>query len=94
MEYLFLALHFQSVCVPCFEVGLLYTTYKGVLFLLPFSQSLSFGLERIYSRSFLQFNPFTFKVIINRYDPIAIYFIVLGSGLYTLSVFPVLESIL
>ena len=31
--------------------------------------------------------PFTFKVIIDTYDPIAIYFIVLGLGLYTLSVF-------
>ena len=30
-----------------------------------------------------------FKVIIDKYDPIAIYFIVLGSSLYTLSVFPV-----
>ena len=35
------------------------------------------------------FDPFTFKVIIDKYDPIAIYFIVLGSSLYTLSVFPV-----
>ena len=35
------------------------------------------------------FNPFTFKVIIDKYDPIAIYFIVLGLSLYTLSVFPV-----
>ena len=35
------------------------------------------------------FNPFTFKVIIDKYDPITIYFIVLGSGLYTLFVFPV-----
>ena len=33
--------------------------------------------------------PFTFKVIINKYDPVTIYFIVLGSGLYTLFVFPV-----
>ena len=31
------------------------------------------------------FNPFTFKVIIDKYDPIAIYFVVLGSSLYTLS---------
>ena len=31
----------------------------------------------------------TFKVIIDKYDPIAIYFVVLGSSLYTLSVFPV-----
>ena len=33
------------------------------------------------------FNPFTFKVIIDKYDPIAIYFIVLGSSLYTLLCF-------
>ena len=35
------------------------------------------------------FNAFTFKVIIDKYDPVAIYFIVLASSLYTLSVFPV-----
>ena len=35
------------------------------------------------------FNPFTFKVIIDKYDAVAIYFIVLGSSLYTLFVFPV-----
>ena len=35
------------------------------------------------------FNPFMFKVIIDNYDPIAIYFIVLGSSLYTLFVFPI-----
>ena len=29
-----------------------------------------------------------FKVIIDKYDPVAIYFIVLGSSLYTLFVFP------
>ena len=29
------------------------------------------------------FNPFMFKVIIDKYDPIAIFFIVLGSSLYT-----------
>ena len=34
-------------------------------------------------------NPFTFKVITDKYDPIAIYFIVLGSNLYTIFVFPV-----
>ena len=32
------------------------------------------------------FNPFTFKVITDKYDPVAIYFIVLGSNLYTLFV--------
>jgi len=35
------------------------------------------------------FNPFTFKVITDKYDPVAIYFIVLGSNLYTVFVFPV-----
>ena len=35
-----------------------------------------------------EFNPFTFKVIIDKYDPVAIHFFVLGSSLYTLSVFP------
>ena len=34
-------------------------------------------------------NSITFKVIIGKYDPIAIYFIVLGSSLYTFSVIPV-----
>ena len=34
------------------------------------------------------FNPFTFKVIIGKYDPVAIYFVVMGSSLYTFSVFP------
>ena len=35
------------------------------------------------------FNPFIFKVIIDKYDPIAICFIVLVSSLYTLSLFHV-----
>ena len=30
-----------------------------------------------------------FKVIIDKYDPVAIYFIVLGLSLYTFFVFPV-----
>ena len=75
MEYLFPALHFLSVCVPRFEVRLLQTTYIGVLFLYPFSQSLPLVGA---------FNPFTFKVIIDKYDPIDIYFVVLGSSLHTL----------
>ena len=37
----------------------------------------------------LAFNSFTFKVIIDKYDPVAVYFIVLGLSLYTLFVFPV-----
>ena len=35
------------------------------------------------------FNPFTFKVIIDKYGPVAIYFVVLGASLNILSVFPV-----
>ena len=35
------------------------------------------------------FNLFTFKVVTDKYDPVAIYFIVLGSSLYTVFVFPV-----
>ena len=35
------------------------------------------------------FNPFMFKVIIDKYDSVPIYFIVLGSSLYPLFVFPV-----
>ena len=35
------------------------------------------------------FNLFTFKVIIDKYDPTAIYFVVLGSSLYTFFVSPV-----
>ena len=42
LKYLFPAPHFLSVCVPRFEVGLLWTAYTGVLFLYPFGQSLSF----------------------------------------------------
>ena len=43
-----------------------------VLFLYPFGQSLPLVGA---------FNPFTFKVIIDKYDPIAIFFVVLGSSL-------------
>ena len=74
MIYLFPALHFQSVCVPCRQhiQGSYFCIHSASLYLLVGA-----------------FNPFTFKVIIDKYDPIAIYFIVLGSGLYTLFVFPV-----
>ena len=33
-------------------------------------------------------HPFSFKVIIDKYDPVAIYFVVLSSSLYTIFVFP------
>ena len=35
------------------------------------------------------FNPFTFKVFIDKNSPVAIWFVVLGSRSYNLSVFPV-----
>ena len=35
------------------------------------------------------FYPFAFKVIIDKYDPVATYFMVWGSSFYTLSMFPV-----
>ena len=78
--YLFPALHFQSVCVPCFEVG-------------PCKQHIEGSYFCIHSASLCllvgAFNPFTFKVIIDKCDPVTIYFIVLGSSLYTLFMFPV-----
>ena len=40
------------------------------------------------------FNPFMFKVIIDKYDPVAIYFIVLGLGFYTFLNISCLENIL
>jgi len=52
-------------------------------------RSLVFILSAILCLLVAVFNPFTFKVIIDKHDSIAIYFIVLGSCLYTLSVFPV-----
>jgi len=51
--------------------------YRGLV-LYPFGQSLSF-VEA--------FNPFIFKVIIDKYDPVTIYSVALGSFLQTFSVF-------
>ena len=63
MEYFLLSCHFQLVCVPESEVGLLKTAYIWILFLYPFSQlCLLVGA----------FSPFTFKVIIDLYVLIAI----------------------
>ena len=61
--------HFLFVCVPRSEVGLLNSAYIWVLYLYPFSQSMSFGWG-IYS-------PLTFKVIIDMYVLIAILLIAL-----------------
>ena len=63
---IFLSPHFQSVCVPRSEVGLLWRANIGVLFLYPFSQSVPFGWS---------INPFTFKLIIDICEPITIFFI-------------------
>ena len=52
--------------------------YIGVLFLYPFSQSLS-----LVGAS----DSFTFKVIIDKYGSIAIYFVVLGLSIDTLLCF-------
>ena len=72
MKYHLPASHFQSVCVPRFDVGLLSIAYIGVLFCIH-----SASLDRLVGA----FNPFTFQVIIDKHDPVAIYFVVLGSSL-------------
>ena len=64
-----------NICYLCLTFVNLINMYLGAL-------RLGFIL-------FGTFNPFTFEVIIDKYDPTSIYFIVLGSGLYTLFVFPV-----
>ena len=43
MGYIFPSSHFQSICVFRSDVGFLGTAYIWVLFLYPFSQSVSFG---------------------------------------------------
>ena len=53
--------------------------YRGLIFV-SFSQSLYLVGA---------FNPFTFKVIIDKYDHVFIYFVVLDLSLYTFPVFPV-----
>ena len=50
----------------------------------PFGQSLSFGWG---------VQPIYVKVIIDKYDPVTIYFIALGSGLYTSLLFNVLSRL-
>ena len=69
MEYLFLSPHFQSVCVPRSEVGLCRQHMYGSYFYIH-SASLCLLVGA--------FNPFTFKVIIDIYVPIAIFLIVWG----------------
>ena len=70
-KYLFSPPPFQSVCVPRFEVDLLQTAYIGIFFFfLIYSASLCLLVGA--------FNPLTFKVIIDKYDPVTICFIVWG----------------
>ena len=64
---------------PLFQGGSLVNIYRGLVIV---SIQPVFVLVGTFS-------PFTFKVIIDKYDPIAIYCVVLGSSLYTLSVFPI-----
>ena len=66
---------------PLFQGGsLVDNIYRGVVFV---------SIQPVFVFWLGHSTPFTFKVIIDKYDPIAICFIVLGSSLYTLSVFPV-----
>ena len=66
---------------PLFQGGsLVDNIYMGLIFV---------SIQPVFVFWLGAFNPFTFKVIIDKYDPISIYFIILGSSLYTLSVFPV-----
>ena len=68
MKYFLPSSHFQFVCVPRSEVGLWKTAYVWILFLYPFSQSMSLGRA---------FSPLTFKVIIDMHVLIAILLIAL-----------------
>ena len=69
MEYLLPSSHFQFICVPGNEVGLLYTTYIWVSFCIH-SASLCILVG--------PFSPFTYKEIIDMYILIAILLILLG----------------
>ena len=79
MENLFPAFHFQSVCVPFWGGSLVDNICRGLVFV---------SIQPVFVFWLGAFNPFTFKVITDKNDPIAIYF-VLGSSLYTVFVFPV-----
>ena len=69
MEYLLPSSYFSSLKCPWLCGGsLLDSIYIWVLFLYPSHQSLLVGA----------FNPFTFKVMIDMYDPITIFLSVLG----------------
>ena len=66
---------------PLFRGGsLVDNIYRGLVFV---------SIQPVFVFSLGEFNPFTFKVIIDKYDPIVIYFVFWGSSLYTPSLFPV-----
>ena len=69
-----------SVCIVLRWVSCRQHIYWGLAFV---------SIQPVFCLFIGVFNSFTFKVIIDKYDPVAIYFIVLGSSLYALSVFPV-----
>ena len=87
----------MSIATPAF----LWSLFAWNIFFQPFTFSLYVSCsQHIYGSWFCihsaslcllveTFNTFTFKVIIDKYDPIAIYFVVLGLSLYPLAVFPV-----
>ena len=66
---------------PLFRGGsLVDNIYRSLVFV---------SIQPVLVFCFGTFNPFTFKVTIDKYDPVAIYFLVLGLSFYTFSVFPV-----
>ena len=68
------------MCVLFLDGSLVDSIYRGLV---------SVTIQSVFVFCLRHSNPFTFKVIIDRYGPVAIYFVVLGSHLYNLSVFPV-----
>ena len=83
MDTFFPSPHFQSVCVPRSEVGLLQTAYIWVCFCIH-SASLCLLVGA--------FNPFTLKIIIDMKVLIAILLIVLDLFLKSFSSLPLLSS--
>lgn len=64
MEYFFPAPHIQSVCIFQTEVSLLQAAYKWVMLFDPLRYPITF---------YWRLDPFTFKVIIDKYVYIAIW---------------------
>src|SRR5574337_949127 len=91
MEYIFPSFHFQSICIFRSEVDRPKDLYADLYAVLQRAYICVLFCIHLASLCLLvgAFNPFTFKVITDKYDPVAIYFIVWGSNLYTIFVFPV-----